>query len=268
MTALDEQRWYCYKDDLIFFPKENLWSDDQSAPVPATTPAQSSQTVGTLNQATMRDAGVEQVLYGIGNVCNTYPKKRFINIENVIGTVSLRHGVKIDSAIKAFPSPDYKPGVRVSKVVDESMGKVLLFLTDQPKLAILISESGKIVCTGPKSVTVAHDCLLEILNDIRIRGIKTPNDTQFQVQNIVASAGLGGAVHLEMCVKKLKRTTYEPKQFPGVIYRMDDPKVVAMIFASGKLVLTGAKSENEVHRSVVNLEVTLRDKKLITYLAD
>jgi transcription initiation factor TFIID TATA-box-binding protein len=188
----------------------------------------------------------------------------FINIENVVSTVSLRHGVKIDLAIKAFPSPDYKPGVHVSKVVFES-SEVLRFLTDQPKLAILVFESGKILCTGPKSVAVAYDCLRGILNDIWIRGIKTPNDPQFQVQNIVASAGLGGNVDLEMCVKKLKRIQYEPNQFPGVIYRMDDPKVVALIFRSGKLVLTGAKSENEVHRSVANLEVILRDKKLITY---
>jgi transcription initiation factor TFIID TATA-box-binding protein len=154
----------------------------------------------------------------------------------------------------------------VSKsVVKSPYQKCLVFYIEEPKLAILVNESGGIVCTGAKSVAVACNALLELLNDFRIRGIETPKDPQIQVKNIVVSAGLGGYVDLEMSVKKLKRIQYEPKQFPGVVYRMDDPKVVALIFASGKLVLTGAKRENEVHRAVANLETILRDKKLITY---
>jgi transcription initiation factor TFIID TATA-box-binding protein len=58
---------------------------------------------------------------------------------------------------------------------------------------------------------------------------------------------------------------YEPEQFPGLIYRMDDPKVVILIFASGKLVCTGAKKETEVHRAVTKLQATLEEKTLITY---
>jgi transcription initiation factor TFIID TATA-box-binding protein len=58
---------------------------------------------------------------------------------------------------------------------------------------------------------------------------------------------------------------YEPEQFPGVIYRMDDPKVVILLFASGKLVCTGAKKESEVHRAITKLQDTLEEKTLITY---
>ena len=58
---------------------------------------------------------------------------------------------------------------------------------------------------------------------------------------------------------------YEPEQFPGLIYRMDDPKVVILLFASGKLVCTGAKKEAEVHRAVAILQETLEEKGLISY---
>jgi transcription initiation factor TFIID TATA-box-binding protein len=58
---------------------------------------------------------------------------------------------------------------------------------------------------------------------------------------------------------------YEPEQFPGLIYRMDDPKVVILLFASGKLVCTGAKKEAEVHRALAILQETLEEKVLIAY---
>ena len=85
------------------------------------------------------------------------------------------------------------------------------------------------------------------------------------IQNIVASAGLGGYIDLEKCTYSLQKTMYEPEQFPGLIYRMDDPKVVILLFASGKLVCTGAKKEGEVHRAVGILQKTLEEKELISY---
>jgi transcription initiation factor TFIID TATA-box-binding protein len=58
---------------------------------------------------------------------------------------------------------------------------------------------------------------------------------------------------------------YEPEQFPGLIYRMDIPKVVILLFASGKLVCTGAKREDEVYESVIKLHDRLETDELIYY---
>ena len=58
---------------------------------------------------------------------------------------------------------------------------------------------------------------------------------------------------------------YAPEQFPGLIYRLDDPKVVILFFSSGKLVCIGAKREGEVHRSATRFQGTLEEKTLITY---
>lgn len=61
------------------------------------------------------------------------------------------------------------------------------------------------------------------------------------------------------------RITYEPEQFPGLVYRMNDPKVVILLFASGKLVCTGARKEGDVHRAVDNLRQKLEKNDLIYF---
>jgi transcription initiation factor TFIID TATA-box-binding protein len=106
---------------------------------------------------------------------------------------------------------------------------------------------------------------MRVVDELKRGGIVILGKPEIQIQNIVASVGLGGHIDLEKATYSLKRTMYEPEQFPGLIYRMEDPKVVILIFSSGKLVCTGAKKETEVHRSIAKLQETLEEKILITY---
>jgi transcription initiation factor TFIID TATA-box-binding protein len=106
---------------------------------------------------------------------------------------------------------------------------------------------------------------MRVVDELNRNGIVILSKPEIQVQNIVASVGLGGHIDLEKVTYSLNHTMYEPEQFPGLIYRMDDPKVVILIFTSGKLVCTGAKKETEVHRAVTKLQETLEEKTLITY---
>jgi transcription initiation factor TFIID TATA-box-binding protein len=121
------------------------------------------------------------------------------------------------------------------------------------------------VCTGAKSERQARRGVIAVVDEFKRNGIVILGKPEIQIQNIVASVGLGGYVDLEKVTYSLKRTMYEPEQFPGLIYRMDDPKVVILIFTSGKLVCTGAKKETEVHRAVTKLQETLEEKVLIKY---
>ncbi len=77
--------------------------------------------------------------------------------------------------------------------------------------------------------------------------------------------GLGGIIDLERSAYSLGRTMYEPEQFPGLIYRMGEPKVVILLFASGKLVCTGAKKEEDVYEAVTKLHKKLEEGGLIYY---
>ena len=67
-----------------------------------------------------------------------------------------------------------------------------------------------------------------------------------KIENIVASASLNVRIPLEKMVERLEGTEYEPEQFPGLVYRVKDPKAAMLVFSSGKVVCTGARSIADV----------------------
>ena len=182
-------------------------------------------------------------------------RRTFINIENVVATGALHQNIDLNSIVRVFPGVEYRP--------EQFPG--LVFRSQKPKATTLIFSSGKMVCTGSKSERKARKAVNKVVDELNRGGIVILGKPEIQIQNIVAAAALGGRIDLEKVTYSLKRTMYEPEQFPGLIYRMDDPKVVILIFASGKLVCTGAKKETEVHRAIAKLQQTLEEKTLITY---
>ena len=100
---------------------------------------------------------------------------------------------------------------------------------------------------------------------MRNGGIIIIGKPELKIVNIVASVSLGGIIDLEKAVRPLGKTMYEPEQFPGLIYRMDEPKVVMLLFANGKLVCTGAKKEQDVYNAVHKIHRILEEKQLIFY---
>ena len=179
----------------------------------------------------------------------------YINIENVVATATLNQNIDLNSIVRIFPGVEYRP--------EQFPG--LVYRLRKPKTTTLIFSSGKMVCTGAKSERQARKAVTKVVDELKRNGIVILRKPEIQIQNIVASAGLGGHIDLEKSTYSLKRTMYEPEQFPGLIYRMDDPKVVILIFSTGKLVCTGAKKEAEVHSAVAKLQETLEEKELITY---
>ena len=179
----------------------------------------------------------------------------YINIENVVASATLKQKIDLNSIVRLFPGVEYRP--------EQFPG--LVYRLKKPKTATLIFSSGKMVCTGAKSEAQAKKAVIKVVDELKRNGMVILGKPEIQIQNIVSSAGLGGRIDLEKTTYSLKRTMYEPEQFPGLIYRMDDPKVVILIFASGKLVCTGAKKEAEVPRAIAILQKTLEEKGLITY---
>jgi transcription initiation factor TFIID TATA-box-binding protein len=179
----------------------------------------------------------------------------YINIENVVASATLNQKIDLNSIVRIFPGVEYRP--------EQFPG--LVYRLKKPKTATLIFSSGKMVCTGAKSERQARKAVMKVTDELKRNGIVILGKPEIKIQNIVASAGLGGHIDLEKSTYSLKKTMYEPEQFPGLIYRMDDPKVVILIFASGKLVCTGAKKEAEVPRAIGILQQTLEEKGLIAY---
>jgi transcription initiation factor TFIID TATA-box-binding protein len=182
-------------------------------------------------------------------------RKALTEIQNVVASATLGQDLDLSSIVRAFPGVEYRP---------ESFPG-LVFRLKKPKTATLIFSSGKMVCTGAKSERQARKAVMKVVDELKRNGIVISRKPDIQIQNIVASVVLGGFIDLEKTTYSLERTMYEPEQFPGLIYRMDEPKVVILIFSSGKLVCTGAKKEEEVYRAVTILQKTLEEKELIRY---
>jgi transcription initiation factor TFIID TATA-box-binding protein len=106
---------------------------------------------------------------------------------------------------------------------------------------------------------------LKVVKELKKGGIIIISKPELKIQNIVASGGLGGMIDLEKAAYTLEHAMYEPEQFPGLIYRMAEPKVVILLFASGKLVCTGAKQEPDVYVAVEKLHTLLEETSLIFY---
>ena len=181
--------------------------------------------------------------------------KARVSIENVVATASINQRVDLNQIVRNFVDVEYRP--------DRFPG--LVFRLKSPKTATLIFSSGKMVCTGAKSEELSRRAVNEVVKRLRKCGISVENEAEIVIQNIVASANLGGKIHLEEAARQLPKSMYEPEQFPGLIHRMPDPKTVILLFASGKLVCTGAKKEGDVYRSVNNLHVMLEEKGLMVY---
>ena len=180
--------------------------------------------------------------------------KTFVSIENVVATANLKQQIDLNFILRMFPGVEYRP----------ELFPGLVYRLKKPKTATLLFSSGKMVCTGAKSERQAKKAVMKVVDDLKRNGIVIVGKPGFQVQNIVASAGLNGTIDIEKATYSLKRTMYEPEQFPGLIYRMEEPKVVILIFRSGKLVITGAKKEEEIHRAAAKLQETLEEKGLIS----
>ena len=181
--------------------------------------------------------------------------KKEIRIVNIVATSNLERAIPLVKLAEALPNTEYNP--------EQFPG--LVFRLTSPKTATLVFRTGKMVCTGAKSETMAIKAVNTVVQKLRKGKIKIKNEAVITVQNIVAAINLGGKIHLEKAARTLPRSMYEPEQFPGLIHRMIDPKTVILLFASGKLVCTGAKKESDVYRSVHNLHSLLEEKDLMIY---
>jgi transcription initiation factor TFIID TATA-box-binding protein len=181
--------------------------------------------------------------------------KAVIEIQNVVSTATLNQTVDLQAVVKGIPRVEYRP--------ERFPGLVLRL--KRPKTATLIFHSGKMVCTGAKSERDSRRAVMRVIKELKQSGIIIIGKPDLAVVNIVASASLGGIIDLEKAAYVLGHTMYEPEQFPGLIHRMDEPKVVILLFSSGNLVCTGAKNEQDVYVAVHTLHATLEKQDLILY---
>ena len=164
-----------------------------------------------------------------------------IQIQNVVASSSLGSELDLRAIAAKLERAEYAP--------DEFPG--LIYRLQKPKTAVLLFHSGKVVCTGGKSQKEVEESIRIISRLIRSAGQKVTSRPVIEVQNIVSTGDLESEINLSSIALTLglDRVEYEPEQFPGLVYRLDEPRVVVLLFGSGKLVLTGARRASDAQRA-------------------
>ncbi len=170
-----------------------------------------------------------------------------MSIHNVVASCQTDSKIPLARIAMEIEGIEYEP--------EQFPGLVLRL--SEPKAAALIFSSGKIVCTGTKSPDQAMEAVNNLIELMKSIGIDIGGVKSIDIQNIVASASLGKEVNLNKIAFELEGTEYEPEQFPGLVYRMDEEDVVFLIFTSGKIICTGGKSLEQIERSIEKLKKKL-----------
>ena len=178
-----------------------------------------------------------------------------IEIVNVVASTGIGQEINLKQATLALEGADYDP--------ERFPG--LVYRTKDPKTAALIFRSGKIVCTGAKSIDDVYRGMENVFQSLRNIGINVDGTPEIKVQNIVASADLHSVLNLNAIALGLgmENVEYEPEQFPGLVYRLSEPKVVVLLFGTGKLVVTGGRKPEDAADAVDHIVKELKSLSLL-----
>lgn len=171
-------------------------------------------------------------------------------IQNVVASTSLGTELDLPAIAISLDGSEYNP--------EHFPG--LIYRLKEPKVATLLFHSGKVVCTGAKSLDQVKLAIKKVTKQIEKVCIHIKNEPEITVQNIVATSNLGQKINLNAIAisLSLEKVEYEPEQFPGLVYRPDVPKVVLLLFGSGKVVCTGARKPQDVEDAVDKITIELR----------
>lgn len=177
--------------------------------------------------------------------------KREIRVVNIVVSASLGHNIPLEKMAATLPNTDYNP---------EQFPGLVIRIKD-PKTSALIFSSGKIVCTGARTLPDVHESIRKIMKALEKINVKIKEEPEVTIQNIVASGSVGMDLNLNVLAMKLDNTEYEPEQFPGLVYKLPDLKATFLLFSNGKVVCTGTKSEQEVERALDKLIENIKKVK-------
>jgi transcription initiation factor TFIID TATA-box-binding protein len=174
-----------------------------------------------------------------------------IKIVNIVVSTSLGHDIPLEKMAAMLSNTEYNP--------EQFPGLVIRI--KEPKTSALIFSSGKVVCTGARSMAKVKESIDKIIESLKKIDIHITIKPEIKIQNIVASGTVGMDLNLNTLALKLENTEYEPEQFPGLVYKLAEAKATFLLFSNGKVVCTGTKSEEDVHAALEKLIENLKKIK-------
>ena len=170
-------------------------------------------------------------------------KNSTYKIQNIVATTSLEKPVPLTKLARTQPNTEYNP---------ETFPGLVLRIKE-PKSAVLVFSSGNLVCTGTKSVSQVKQVIQEVIKQLKKINVKITITPKITVQNIVASGTINLQLNLNFLALEMENTEYEPEQFPGLVYKLEEPNATFLLFSNGKLVCTGTKNKAQLEESMAKL---------------
>ncbi|CAL6424591.1 unnamed protein product [Bathycoccus prasinos] len=189
---------------------------------------------------------------------SVHPSGIVPTLQNIVATVNL--DCKLDLKTIAFHARnvEYNP---------KRFAAAIMRIRN-PKTTALIFASGKMVCTGAKTEALAREAARKYAKVIIKLGFPA-QFKDFKIQNMVGSCDVKFPIRLEgLAWSHGHFAQYEPELFPGLIYRMQMPKIVLLIFVSGKIVLTGGKRREDIYQAFENIYPVLTEFKKLQLESD
>jgi len=177
--------------------------------------------------------------------------RKEIKIQNIVVSTSLEHDIPLIKLAETLPNTEYNP---------EQFPGLVMRIKD-PKTSALIFSSGKVVCTGAKSLTKVKESINKIIKNLSKIRIRIKVKPKIIVQNMVASGNIFMDLNLNSLAMKLPNTEYEPEQFPGLVFKLQGTRATFLLFSNGKIVCTGTRSETKLREAVDKLIITLKKFK-------
>jgi len=172
-------------------------------------------------------------------------------LQNIVSTVSMGSKLDLKKIALHARNAEYNP---------KRFAAVIMRIRE-PRTTALIFSSGKMVCTGAKSEEDSRLAARKYARIVQKLGFPA-KFKDFKIQNMVGSCDVKFPIRLEgLVLTHSQFSSYEPELFPGLIYRMVKPRIVLLIFVSGKVVLTGAKVRQEIYEAFDNIYPILKNFK-------
>lgn len=179
----------------------------------------------------------------------------FMDVSNIVGMVDLAENFDLNKLYIELENTSFEP--------EQFSG--LVYRSKSPEGTVILFKSGKAICTGAKDQKSVELIISELVNKLRFLDIKIKKNFKVQIKNMVFTRTLEKSINLAKVALSfgLEEVEYEPKDFPGLIYRIEEPRATFILFESGKIICTGSESTELAEKAYGLLEKKLKRNKII-----
>jgi transcription initiation factor TFIID TATA-box-binding protein len=181
--------------------------------------------------------------------------KQLINISNVVGISKISDRLDLEKLYVELENAYYEP--------EQFSG--LTYRSDDPPGTVILFQSGKVICTGAKDTSTCKKIISNLVNKMKFLDIQIKNDYKIQIKNMIFTKNFNQPINLAKVALSfgLENIDYEPDDFPGLVYKIEELPATLILFESGKVVCTGTVSEEQANEAFEKLIKKLKRYKLI-----